>query len=512
MSFTVRIGADVVPVEPGATVPVSFEIANRSDEADRFEIAVEGLDPEWVAIPVPSFPVEGRDIHQEKIFLKPPRLSESRAGDYPFVVTVRSLENGESRTVQAVLSVQPFHYLSMEITPKKGSVSAWRKHNTFTVTLINLGNTEHSVQLRGADPEDELTYAFAEELIELSPGQTRAIEVTPNTLRSRPFSSARLHGFQVTARSTTVPSIACSATAQLEERPVISPGMLLLGFFALVVFVGWWMLLPKPPILDSLTLDNENPNQGDTVHVRWKATNATGVQITVNGQPLVQGAELEGEKSFVAQVSGEVRAYAYRDTRQSESQTRVFTVHVPEEAPTPTITSFDISPREVKLGGKILVRYKIEGPVTSLTLAPAGVTLDPALSQLSVVADIKGDINYELVAENHGKTDRRTIRVRVIEASKAAIVVFKSDVKELPVEGGPVRLTWQVSNAERVELTENGGAAQTLGVEGERDFLITQDTEFVLTAYDDQGMTVQQTVKVSVKKPESVPPPSTTGG
>ncbi|MBI5708600.1 MAG: hypothetical protein HZC36_16565 [Armatimonadetes bacterium] len=512
MSFTVRIGADIVPVEPGATVPVGFEIANRSDDPDRFEVSVEGLDPEWIAVPVPTFSVEARDIHQEKVFLKPPRQSESMAGDYPFVIKVRSLETGESRTVQAIVSVQAFNHLSMEISPKKGIISPFRKANRFEVTLMNLGNVEQTVQLRGSDPEDELTYDFEEQQLDLGPGQTKVVSVTPHSAKARPFSSVRLHGFQVTARSTLTPSLASSATAQLEERPVLSPGMLALGLLMLIVFAGWWLLLPKPPTLDSLSLDNENPMAGEVVHIRWKATNANGVDIRVNGIPIVQGGELEGEKTFTADVSGEVVGYAFRDSRQGSRVTRMFTVHVPPEVIAPKITRFDITPREVKLGQPILVQYEVAGAVTSLTLAPGGIALDPKVSQLKVIADVKGDIEYQLVAENQGKLVKKTVRVHVVEGSKASIVVFRSDVKTVPEGGGPVHITWQVTNAERVELSQDLDNPQTVGVQGERDISITGETEFTLTAYDDQGATVTQRIRIKVEPPSTDPPVKSGGG
>ena len=98
MSFSVRIAADLVSVEAGATVPLGIEIANRSDDQDRFEMEVEGLDPDWTAVPVPTFSADPRDIQTEKVFFKPPRVSESLAGTFPFVIKVRSLVSDRKST------------------------------------------------------------------------------------------------------------------------------------------------------------------------------------------------------------------------------------------------------------------------------------------------------------------------------------------------------------------------------------------------------------------------------
>src|SRR6185503_11001728 len=98
MSFTIRLSQDLTAVEAGATVPLSIELTNKGEEADRYEMQVEGLDPEWTASPEPVFTVGQHEIHSQKVFFKPPRASESLAGNYPFVVRVRSLESGDART------------------------------------------------------------------------------------------------------------------------------------------------------------------------------------------------------------------------------------------------------------------------------------------------------------------------------------------------------------------------------------------------------------------------------
>jgi uncharacterized membrane protein len=127
MSFAVRLSTDLVSVEAGATMPLTIEVVNRAEDADRFELEVEGLDPEWTAVPVPTFLIGGGETASEKVFFRPPRTPESLAGNYPFVVKVRSLSSGEQRTTQGVLQIQAYHHISAEISPKKGVVAAFRR-------------------------------------------------------------------------------------------------------------------------------------------------------------------------------------------------------------------------------------------------------------------------------------------------------------------------------------------------------------------------------------------------
>ena len=53
MGFRVRVSEDSFQVEPGVAVSVSLEIKTEGPSAVSAEISVEGIDTEWVAIPVP---------------------------------------------------------------------------------------------------------------------------------------------------------------------------------------------------------------------------------------------------------------------------------------------------------------------------------------------------------------------------------------------------------------------------------------------------------------------------
>lgn len=511
MSFSVRIAADLVSVEAGATVPLGIEIANRSDESDRFELEIEGLDPDWTAVPVPTFGVDPRDIQSEKVFFKPPRVSESLAGTYPFVLKVRSLVTGELRTAQGVLEIKPYHHLTMEVSPKKGVYSSTRKANVFHATVMNLGNTEHTLQLFATDPEDALAYEFDQNQVVLGPGQTRTIEITAKPTESRTFSSSRLHGFSVSARSIETPSVVCSTQAQLEERPLMSPSALLVAILFALVFAGWYVLLPKPPTVDSLSISSMNPTRGQEVTVEWSTSNATSVRLLIGNQ-VFDGQRPQGERRFLATESGTIEVIAMRDSKTSTPVRRTFTVSDPAPVPPPVIERFEITPKEVKFGESLLIRYKLSGDIRKATLEPTGQELDPDIEQLRITADLRGEVTYTLVAENSaGAVVRKPVKIRVVEGSSASIVVFKVEPIDLPVEGGNVRISWQLANAARVELSV-GGEQSVIEPTGTREVIITSTTEFTITGYDDEGRTVTRSLTVKVAPPPALEPPPTTGG
>ena len=251
MSFTIRLSQDLTTVEAGATVPLTIEIVNKGGEIDRLEMQVEGLDPEWTASPEPVFTIGPGETHSQKAFFKPPRASESLAGNYPFVVKVRSLNSGDSRTAQGVLQIKAFQHLSMELSPKKGHSTPMHQSFAYTLTLMNLGNSEHTLQLSGADPEEECAYEFPSDQITIGPGQQREIVVSVHAASAGYFSPGKLFGFVISARSIESPSTVASAQGQLERRPLLSPGAILTAVVLLAAFFLWFAVRPKPPTISA---------------------------------------------------------------------------------------------------------------------------------------------------------------------------------------------------------------------------------------------------------------------
>ncbi len=521
MSFIVRLASDSIGVEAGVTTPLDIEISNRSEATDQYELSVEGIDPEWTAVPVPSFSISAHDIQTQKIFLKPPRSSESLAGNYPFVVKVRSLESGEVRQAQGVLEIRPYHHVSMEILPKKGIYTALRKQNSFRVTIMNLGNSEHTLQLFGSDPEDALTYELESEQVTVAPGQQKEVEVVATPTQAGLLSSPRLHGFQMSGRSVDTPSVSCTAQAQLEQRPVIGPGNLAIALVFLLLVIGWIAFMPKPPTMDSLMLDRTTAAPGDTVELKWRSSNAKSVRITFNDKTIVSAGAPNGSTTYAVDQSGTFSAVAIRDSASSTQFSQVIAVKAPAMAPAPTVDNFEIKTREIEPGMSFFVTYKTSNAI-KVTLSPSGQVLDPKLESVQVEApNTAGWIKYMIIAENAtGQIVKsRTISVNVVQKPKAVITTFRADPMEVDPLIGKTTITWQITGATRAELIVDGVTMALDKTEGETTIDVTKTVQVVLVGYDENNMTVKKsaTIKMKTEDPppddsHTNPPPTTKGG
>ncbi|MBS1701169.1 MAG: hypothetical protein JST12_05880 [Armatimonadetes bacterium] len=522
MALQSNISTDMVVVEPGATAPLTIEVENNGDVDDQIEVGIEGIDGEWIAIPVPVVELKVGEKQAVKIFFKPPRTSESSAGNFPFIARVRSLTNGDTRSAQGVLTIKPYHSLTMEINPKKGFVTPTKRQNVFTVSLTNMGNSEHMIQLTADDPEEVCAFEFDDEQIVLAPGQQKDVDFIVNPKKGSPFGSTRLIGFAVTGRSLTVPSVVASAQAQLEIRPFFTPlSSSIIAVLAIVIAVFWYTQPKKPVVHLSMVGGLHKVFSGMPVSVHWAAENATSVKLMAGGEVFKDNLGPEGQEDIPTSLVGtlKIQAIAYRDNRQSDTATLDINVETAPVIPDPTIVDLKPSKTTLNKGEKFTLTYKFGDGVTRAVLSPQNTDLNLNLNSILVDPSDVGENLFEVAAYNSaGKVVKKSFKVTVVDACLAKIVKFDTDQTEVDPPGGTVNLSWQVTNAIRVELTyTNAKNPYVLQTVGSQEIQVVGDTDFKITAYDSNGKSISKTIQVKLKQPDNPPdggvgPPTDGGG
>lgn len=514
MSFTVRLANEDVSVEPGSSAPIAFEIENTGAKADEFEVSVEGVDPEWVAIPVPTLWVDPGQSNTERIFIKPPRQSESNAGIYPFVLKIRSLESGESRTAQCSLTVNSFAHLSVEVNPKKSSVNVLKRETSFEVTVMNLGNTDQNVQFFASDVDDAFAYEFSATQASLEPGQTRTLELTATASKVKAFSSTVIAPVSVSARSVDNLAVAANSQLHIEIRPLIATGPLIAVIAIIALTIGWILSIPKPPVIDAFTLDSRTVELGQTAKVKWQTSNASSVTLVVGSQVISKLAP-DDEFDIAPDTAGEleIQIFAQAGQVKSKAETIKLTVTEPPVVPEPKIIKFSATKTEVPLGSSVLFNYELSDSVTYATLEPIG-QIEVKARSIQVPSppdDLPGKgvktVTYTLRARNEKNVEvREQITIKFIKESKAIIAQFSAEPLEVDPLSGRVTIRWQVTGAAKLELKYSNRVDELTSMDDRRDFILTDDTEFILVAYDVAGLDIQKKIKVTLRKPNEDPP------
>jgi hypothetical protein len=516
--FTLSLSQDQLRVEPGSAVTLTFTVSNGGDSAENLEVTAQGLDGDWVAIPVPVVTLAPGETREEKIHIKPPRAAESRSGAYPFVVSVRSLNTGESVEAQAVLQLQPINLVSLQVEPKRATASYFRREAPFVVTAVNLGNTDQNLQFFADDPVDGCTYSIEPERISLAPGQQAAVQLLaqPNSV---PFvGSAQLYGATVTARNIEDPKVAATAQAQVERRALLSPVLLLMLLVIGALASVWFAMRPKPPTIDMFDVDTAEVFVDDTVKLTWSASNARSVTIETTDGILMQGLPATGSKAIKITKTTTYFAYAVNEMGRSKQPREVTVVaKIVPQPPAAQILTFSVEPSTVNVGATATVKYKVSS-AAKVTLQPLGVDLA-----------VSGQDTYSFIAENPGKMTllltaynaqnqavEKSVTLNVVDVSDARILVFKATLNGAPLgstevdPGAPIQIEWQVTNAARIEVSPPIGISTD---RGSLELVAPETTTtYTLTATDSKGLRVVERIKVNVKKPPESSPVMGPGG
>jgi hypothetical protein len=514
--FSLSLSKDHLRVEPGSAVTLAVVVHNRGDSADRYELDLTGLDGDWIAIPVPTFLLAPGEERTEKILIKPPRAAESKSGAYPFAVKVRSLESGEANEAPAVLDVEPFHLLSIEVEPKRGVAGFRKKQAAFAVTAINLGNTDQNLQMFADDPEDGCAYQFEHERIQLAPGQQKQVYLAVQPAQFPLIGANRLYGFAVSARSIENPLVVANAQAQVERHPLLSVPILLSVFAVFLIGLVWFTLRPKPATMDAFGSDVSEVVYGQQVRLNWSASNAKSVTIETQDGVFLQGLEPTGSKLITPTGTTTYTAYAVNDLGHSKNSLSLnIVVRQPEVVPEPEIDSFSVTPKEVNLGDTVKVRYKVSNAVR-IQLQPMGIDLPTNLDSYDIRMEQPGSQTLTLYAYNaKNQAVTRSAPVIVAEKSAAKVIAFQAMMDGQPLgekevePGATVTIEWQVAGASRVEIKPGIGAVS--GDKGTIEVTVDKSSQYTLTAWDAAGLQTIQKLNIKVKvqpPPEGSPPPN----
>lgn len=495
-TIEIKLSHDEIRIEPGGTAQVQAEIINHSEQNDTIGLEVEGLDYEWVAIPVPTFNLEAHAQRKENILLKVPRRSENTAGAYPFLIRAHSLETGSTAVAQATLVVEPFAALSVELYPKRGTCSFWKPVAEFEATVHNMGNVPLDVRLYANDPDDVGVYTFDRELLSLQPGTSETVILHAEPSHRAAVGRSQIATFTITARCVENAYVAAHTQGQLVTRALVSPVTLAFVGVLLLALAAWAMMRPKPVEILEFAVEPPTIQQGGTAVLRWHVTNATEIVVTPD---IGVVKESVGSRQLSPTLTTTYRLVVQGRGGQVSERRVLLTVQPAPEPPLPAIISFKAEPPQITKGESVILSWQIRN-ATKLLLSPLG-ELDPLLT---AVRDTPAQTTtYTLVATNSaGAKVEKQITVKVRDPNALEILEFKAQPSVITA-GESTTLRWRVQAASRVTIDNGVGE---VNAQGEVPVSPAQDTTYTLSAMNDSGQIVTRSVKVTVT---ATPPVST---
>ena len=260
---------------------------------------------------------------------------------------------------------------------------------------------------------------------------------------------------------------------------------------------GTIMLGPSQPSCNTTVALAANPPTialGASSVLTVTYTNANHVWLVDQTGTVVTGTDTTGltETNAAQTVSFTVSPtddMSYRAVGQGASGCQAISafVTVAVTYPPPLIIAFDANPACITRGESSTLSFTVQY-ATSITITGGGVNQTfagnsgTALTSGSLTVSPTVDTTYTLIATGKGGTASRTVTVSVKQL--LTIDNFISDTYCLTPPANTVNLTWAVSNAETVTITDNSTEIVT-GVSatgGTRAFTVNNPTTFTLTA------------------------------
>lgn len=205
-----------IPAEPGKTLEIKAEVANRTQTPDRVRIRVEGLPAEWLELPdgFVTAPPNGSAEITFKVTI--PRRPDTPVGRQQFRVELVSQTYPKiEEAVQASLLISSFTHFTATLEPQEIELPG-----PVAVTIQNQSNVplNLTVQLENEDPKIKLDPITP---FRLDPGQTGQVELQLNNQRLHLFGAPFNHDYGLKVISSTGLTRGVGGTAKI--FPLLPP-------------------------------------------------------------------------------------------------------------------------------------------------------------------------------------------------------------------------------------------------------------------------------------------------
>lgn len=179
---------------PGSVVETNITIINQSQIIDHYTLRIDGLDPTWWTLSVPTFSLFPGDKGEAKLIIRPPKDAEAKAGGYSFrVIATSKADPHDMTSAEALLVLRGYVSCEVDMSPTKVTGSS----GTYQITVTNSGNTDAVLVFEGKDAEEGLKYDFSHSKLTVPAGGSARIQLTVKPKKGK---HKKLYSFQVLSR------------------------------------------------------------------------------------------------------------------------------------------------------------------------------------------------------------------------------------------------------------------------------------------------------------------------
>ena len=223
------------PVTPGVYGQAKLVIRNLSEDEDRYFIETDGVPRDWVRLERVEAVLAGGEETHLIISFKPLRKPDSKPGDYPFSVRVRSTSRPTQPVdVAGVLHVLSYSGFGIDLGRREIKAGA-----SLPIYVHNQGNAPLPISFEGRNSDVPLTFDFLHPHVTLEAGQRLTTRAKIRPAQPLIVGQTLQQEFIVVARANNAAGFLAPVSGQLSIEPLLTGWRLgaLAGVIALAVVV-----------------------------------------------------------------------------------------------------------------------------------------------------------------------------------------------------------------------------------------------------------------------------------
>jgi serine/threonine protein kinase len=410
-------------VEPGKSTTITVSLFNQGPVVDQFKVSARGLPAGWLREPPDPVNLMPGEQTEVRLNIQPPRIPNSRAGDYPLAIrAVSQQDSSQVAEARASLAVAAFYEFTTEMHPKKIQAGKSAK-----VTIKNTGNTPGNFAIEWKDQADELVFTPPGIQVLVNEDQPASAEFHAAPRRRELFGRAKSHSFSAHIRSPQ--GVTQNHSGELVSQPIFPVWM-----FSLVVLIPICLLLVgafaawpvfcntigqdfdpciTEPVITNFQADPiELSGRGEMVTLSWEVQRADTVRILAQSIDYIADVDPSGTITLSLDKGA---SFILEARNKKFSVDKVLSVAVKNTPP--EIESFTANPPSLVAGSlpNITLSWNVIGADAVII---EGVPSSPQASFGTIeVASPFEPKAFTLVATNDAGVVREELVVEVIPAS-----------------------------------------------------------------------------------------------
>lgn len=161
-------------VEAGSMALLTIMVTNTTTSSIQVVPAVTGLPSSWVNITPNSLALAPHTQASAKLHIRPPRDSESRAGQHVLSVQILDPRSGNMVSeTEGAITITPFGGFEVEL--RQATPEAWQ--DSYLLNIHNTSNQEQGFRLQGRTTANSLHFDLDSAHTVVAPGSTKQVHV-----------------------------------------------------------------------------------------------------------------------------------------------------------------------------------------------------------------------------------------------------------------------------------------------------------------------------------------------